>query len=46
MKTVYLIRAAWFLGIGTLLLVHPLAGAVLGAGYLLAVALCYRQATQ
>ncbi len=38
----YLIRTAWFLGIGTLLLVHPLAGAVVLAGYLVAISLCYR----
>ncbi len=42
----YLVRIAWFLGIGTLLLVHPIAGAILGAGYLIAGSLCYKEATQ
>jgi len=40
------IMILWFLGIGTLLLIHPLAGAVLGAGYLIAIAVCSKGASQ
>lgn len=36
-----LVRLAWFFAIVILLFIHPLAGAVLGAGYLIALALCY-----
>ncbi len=33
----------WLIGIGILILIHPLAGAVALAGYLIACAICYRR---